>query len=82
VADAAGKPLDMGTSFDFFGELAYPSREMGLLAAGKLAPKAYQNRLILREAMVAAGFMQIEFEWWHFNAFSRKEAKRRYQVVQ
>jgi len=81
VADAAGKPLDMGTPFDFFGELAYPSREKGLLASGKLSPKAYQNRLILREAMVAAGFMRIEFEWWHFNAFSRKEAKRRYQVV-
>ncbi len=81
VADAAGKPLDMGTPFDFFGELAYPSREKELLASGKLSQKAYQNRLILREAMVAAGFMRIEFEWWHFNAFSRKEAKRRYQVV-
>ena len=81
VADAAGKPLDMGTPFDFFGELAYPSREKELLASGKLSQKAFQNRLILREAMVAAGFMRIEFEWWHFNAFSRKEAKRRYQVV-
>jgi D-alanyl-D-alanine dipeptidase len=81
VADAAGKPLEMGTPFDFFGELAYPSREKELLASGKLSQKAYQNRLILREAMVAAGFMRIEFEWWHFNAFSRKEAKRRYQVV-
>lgn len=81
VADASGKPLDMGTPFDFFGELAYPSREKGLLAAGKLSQKAYQNRLILREAMVSAGFMRIEFEWWHFNAFSRKEAKRRFQVV-
>jgi D-alanyl-D-alanine dipeptidase len=81
VADAAGKPLDMGTPFDFFGEMAYPSREKELLASGKLSQKAYQNRLILREAMVAAGFMRIEFEWWHFNAFSRKEAKRRYQVV-
>lgn len=81
VADATGKPLDMGTPFDFFGELAYPSREKELLATGKLSQKAYQNRLILREAMVAAGFMRIEFEWWHFNAFSRKEAKRRYRVV-
>jgi len=82
VADAAGKPLDMGTPFDFFGELAYPSREKELLASGKLSQKAFQNRLILREAMVAAGFMRIEFEWWHFNAFSRAEAKRRFPVVQ
>lgn len=81
VADASGKPLDMGTPYDFFGELAYPSREKELLASGKLSQMAYQNRLILRDAMVSAGFMRIEFEWWHFNAFSRSEAKRRYQVV-
>jgi D-alanyl-D-alanine dipeptidase len=81
VADGFGKPLDMGTPYDFFGELAYPSKEKELVASGRLSQKAYQNRLILREAMVGAGFMPIEFEWWHFNAFSRKEAKRRYQVV-
>jgi zinc D-Ala-D-Ala dipeptidase len=81
VADASGKALDMGTPYDFFGELAYPSREKEMLASGKLSQKAYQNRLILRDAMVSAGFMRIEFEWWHFNAFSRNEAKRRYQVV-
>jgi D-alanyl-D-alanine dipeptidase len=52
------------------------------LSSGKLSQKAYQNRLILREAMQSAGFMRIEFEWWHFNAFSRAEAKRRFPVVQ
>ncbi|MDU0808590.1 M15 family metallopeptidase [Aquirufa regiilacus] len=82
VADASGKPLDMGTKYDFFGDLAYPSKEKQFLAAGKLSQKAYQNRLILREAMQSAGFMRIEFEWWHFNAFSRAEAKRRFPVVQ
>jgi D-alanyl-D-alanine dipeptidase len=82
VADANGKPLDMGTKYDFFGDLAYPSKEQVFLASGQLSQKAYQNRLILREAMQAAGFMRIEFEWWHFNAFSRAEAKRRFPVVQ
>lgn len=82
VADAQGKPLDMGTKYDFFGDLAYPSKEQVFLASGKLSQKAYQNRLILREAMQSAGFMRIEFEWWHFNAFSRAEAKRRFPVVQ
>ena len=82
VADADGKALDMGTKYDFFGDLAYPSKEKQFLSSGKLSQKAYQNRLILREAMQAAGFMRIEFEWWHFNAFSRAEAKRRFPVVQ
>ena len=82
VADEKGKPLDMGTKYDFFGDLAYPSKEKQFLSSGKLSQKAYQNRLILRQAMQTAGFMRIEFEWWHFNAFSRAEAKRRFPVVQ
>lgn len=81
VADEQGRPLDMGTPFDFFGEMAYPSREKVLLASGKLTKEAYSNRLILRKAMVRGGFMPIEYEWWHFNAFSRAEAKRRFAVL-
>ena len=81
VADEQGRPLDMGTHFDFFGEMAYPSREKALLASGKLKKEAYSNRLILRKAMIHGGFMPIEYEWWHFNAFSRAEAKRRFAVL-
>lgn len=81
VADEQGQPLDMGTPFDFFGEMAYPSREKALLASGKLKKEAYSNRLILRKAMIHGGFMPIEYEWWHFNAFSRAEAKRRFAVL-
>jgi D-alanyl-D-alanine dipeptidase len=81
VADEKGRPLEMGTPFDYFGEMAYPSREKALLASGKLAQKFYQNRLILRKAMVHGGFMPIQYEWWHFNAFSRLEAKRRFAVL-
>ena len=81
VADEKGKPLDMGTKFDFFGEMAYPKEEARLLKAGKLSPKAIDNRLILRKAMTQAGFTGIEYEWWHFNAFSRKTAKQMFQVI-
>ena len=81
VADEKGKPLEMGTKFDFFGEMAYPKEETRLLKAGKLSQKAIDNRLILRNAMTQAGFTGIEYEWWHFNAFSRKVAKEKFQVI-
>jgi D-alanyl-D-alanine dipeptidase len=81
VADEKGKPLEMGTKFDFFGEMAYPNQEARLLKTGKLSPKAIDNRLILRKAMTQAGFTGIEYEWWHFNAFSRKTAKQMFQVI-
>jgi len=81
LADEKGQALDMGTKYDFFGELAYPKLEKQFLNNGQLSSKAYQNRLLLRKTMVKAGFMPIDFEWWHFNAFSRKEAKKRFAVV-
>jgi D-alanyl-D-alanine dipeptidase len=81
VADEKGKPLEMGTKYDFFGEMAYPKEEARLLKEGKLTATALANRLILRNAMKSAGFLPIEYEWWHFNAFSRKVAKQMFQVV-
>lgn len=81
VADEKGKPLEMGTKYDFFGEMAYPKGEARLLKAGKLSQIALDNRLILRKAMKSAGFMPIEYEWWHFNAFSRKVAKEKFSVI-
>lgn len=81
VADEKGNPLEMGTKYDFFGELAYPKEEARFLKAGKLSQKAIDNRLILRKTMTQAGFTAIDYEWWHFNAFSRKVAKQLFQVV-
>lgn len=82
LADTNQTPLYMGTPFDFFGEMAYPTKEQELLKSGRLPQAAYQNRLKLRNAMKAGGFMPIDYEWWHFNAFSRSEAKEKYKVVE
>ncbi|QJD78871.1 M15 family metallopeptidase [Spirosoma rhododendri] len=82
VATKDGTPLDMGTPYDYFGELAYPSRETKLLQVGKLTQKQLANRQILRTAMLRAGFTRIEYEWWHFNALSRSRAKATYRVVE
>lgn len=81
VATKDGNPLDMGTKYDFFGELAYPSRENELLKSGKLTQKQIDNRKILRTAMRQGGFSSIEYEWWHFNALSRAKAKMAFRIV-
>ena len=77
----AGRPLDMGTPFDFFGYAAYPDRELEMLAEGKITRAQVANREILRKVMVGAGFTGIGSEWWHFNAFSRKEAGEKFELV-
>ncbi len=81
IANVNGIPLDMGTKYDFFGELAYPKLEAKMLANGQLSLAQIENRKLLRQVMQYAGFKPIEYEWWHFNAFSRAEAKRRFKIV-
>ncbi len=77
----ADSTLDMGTGYDYFGYPAYPDRENQMLADGKIAKAQVANREILRKVMVGAGFAGIGSEWWHFNAFSRKEAGEKFALV-
>ncbi|WP_394336579.1 M15 family metallopeptidase [Algoriphagus lacus] len=76
-----GEPLDMGTPYDYFGYPAYPDRELEMLAEGKITRAQVANREILRKVMTGAGFTGIGSEWWHFNAFSRKEAGEKFQLI-
>ena len=77
----SGKPLDMGTPFDYFGFPAYPDRELQMLAEEKITKTQVGNREILRKVMKGAGFTGIGSEWWHFNAFSRKEAEEKFSII-
>lgn len=76
-----GEPLDMGTDYDYFGYPAYPDREQQMLREGKITQTHIENREILRSVMKKAGFSGIGSEWWHFNAFSRKEAGDKFEIV-
>ena len=53
------KEADMGGTFDYFGQLSHPDYK-------KITKKQYQNRMILRKAMLAHGFKPLAEEWWHF----------------
>ncbi len=53
------KEVDMGGTFDYFGELSHPDYT-------GITEEQYRNRMILREAMLAHGFKPLEEEWWHF----------------
>ena len=82
LTDDLGVELDMGTPFDFFGEKAHPLKEDSLLKQGILTQIQVNNRRLLRKVMREAGFTICPTEWWHFNACSLAEAKRKYEVIQ
>lgn len=53
-------PLDMGTNFDYFGELAHTD-------SPNVSPAQRENRRALRAAMEREGFRNYPDEWWHYS---------------
>ena len=53
------RDADMGGTFDYFGKKSHPDYK-------GLTPAQYNNRMILREAMIKHGFKPLAEEWWHF----------------
>ena len=54
-----GKEVDMGSKWDFFGDISnynYPH----------LSKKQKYYRKLLRETLLSSGFIPYEKEWWHF----------------
>jgi zinc D-Ala-D-Ala dipeptidase len=82
LIDKYGILLDMGTDFDYLGELAYPSLEQEMLELGKLEPYQVSNRRLLRQVMRHGGFWGIQTEWWHFNAYTRAQAQEKFSIIE
>ena len=54
-----GKEVDMGSPFDYFGELSHPD-------CRDVTDEQYKNRMLLQKYMVRNGFEPYPCEWWHF----------------
>ena len=73
---AAGKEVDMGGTFDWFGPESHPDfcgdPDTGVYDArvgrkrNGITETQFRNRLILRKAMLRHGFKPLDEEWWHF----------------
>jgi D-alanyl-D-alanine dipeptidase len=82
VVDDAGKELDMG--FSPFRKSTieiywlYVKQKLGL----KLTNKQKNNRKLLSDTMVKAGFIPLSYEWWHFNGMPKADARIRYKIIE
>ena len=56
---ATQQDVDMGGTFDFFGELSHPDYS-------GVSEVQHANRMLLQKLMVKHGFRPLETEWWHF----------------
>lgn len=78
----AGVPLDMGTGFDDFRDLAQPKLERQFLASGELTQEQLENRLLLRDLLESQGFKVLEHEWWHFNALPKDQVYDKHPILE
>ena len=72
------KEVDMGGTFDWFGPESHPdfcgNPETGVYTGGNskspagrsITAEQFENRMILRRAMLRHGFKALDSEWWHF----------------
>lgn len=60
LVDSKGKELDMGTSFDFFGEASSHNYT-------NVSEEVKKNRKLLKEIMLKHNFKSFDSEWWHYN---------------
>ncbi len=61
LIDPLGGELEMPTPYDNFTDAARRDYDGG-------SEVSRHNRRMLREAMTAEGFTDLESEWWHFDA--------------
>ena len=54
-----GEPLDMGSPYDFFGEVSW-------VAYKDLSEEQKNNRQLLQTVMLKHNFRNYPKEWWHF----------------
>lgn len=59
VDGQTGLPIDMGSTYDFFGEKSWVSHQ-------NITKKQYTNRQLLQSIMLKHGFRNYPKEWWHF----------------
>jgi zinc D-Ala-D-Ala dipeptidase len=82
IVDSLGTQLDMGVPIDHFGPLSQPRLDEKHLREGALTPEQVANRRLLRAVMTEAGFHPLEIEWWHFDAFDKRDVRARYTIVE
>lgn len=82
IVDASGKPLDMGSPFDHFGEEAHLGNEEARVRAGIFNKVVPANRSLMRRLLGAEGLCPYDKEWWHYQEqMPMSEVRKRYQLL-
>lgn len=82
LMDCTGRPLPMGSEYDYFGAEARAELDDELLAKGRITIREYENRRLLRKVMKDVGLRSITSEWWHFNLVDAQTARNTLKMIE
>lgn len=69
-----GALVDMGSPFDFFGEISYYNTTL-------VSSTQHANRKILKDAMSKQGFKPYAKEWWHFTLIKEPYPQKYFNFI-
>ncbi|MES9943923.1 MAG: M15 family metallopeptidase [Candidatus Thiodiazotropha sp.] len=82
IIDERGNQLDMGPS-PFYRSHAKIYWQYFLKQIGMgVSVDQQENRDLLKQTMVKAGFYPLSHEWWHFNGMTKKDARSIYSIIE
>ena len=77
-----GEELDMGFSpfrkstLEIYWQFA--KMKLGI----NLNAEQIENRKLLSDIMISAGFLPLRHEWWHFDGMPKEVARKKYNIIE
>lgn len=77
-----GDLLDMGPTPFFKSRAKVKALYQQQKKGAKPTTQQQINRTLLSTVMQKAGFLPLNFEWWHFNGLSKEIARQTYKIIE
>ena len=82
IVNKEGEEIDMGISPFRRSTIRiywdYALKKLGIYPT----EEQINNRKILSDTMIEAGFIPLSFEWWHFDGMEKEKARKIYKIVE
>jgi D-alanyl-D-alanine dipeptidase len=82
IIDENKNELDMGFSPFYRSKLILAFQYLLYRRRGGLTKRQIENRELLNEVMIAAGFLPLSFEWWHFIGLPKDVTRLKYSIIE
>lgn len=81
IVNEKGKEIDMGLTPFYKSNMSIYWNFLKQKVF-KISDKQKENRALLADVMIKAGFIPLSHEWWHFNGMKKAKARKQYKIIE